>query len=907
MTSWNVGALGLPDDIKSALQGLSSVLDVVSTAAGVAKLAVDLARALSGALKDPVAALAQALQDEIEGLLADLRQAGAYLSGDWGLAKYPYKGLLGGFAAYERRMIARLSDRTDPTRPDLSSQSSVGAIFLYAGATPLQVDKPLALLGWLTGLLSVGSKGGGQYPPPSQVAAVTVDPVGQQAPDAVRVSWKLPPGTGVPPGGFVVSLSTTQSAVSIVASKPNKSVDPKPAKNPPKHAVYLSDDAGRVVEVYGGADQLANISAAGESSGISGLTSDGTPVKLGDLDQGGGKRRLQRLYRLGSKETVARWVTGQFFLTVKRADLPQTPSGQDPQRSADPIVFFARVAAVPADVADGKKDWKYDLGAAAKLVGADKPARLPIAGGQSPAAFGTWSRPAAVTLPGAGGGIANAAETMAAALVILALSRPDLPVLASGTNLGKAFAAVPTGLEAYSNLLALLYPEGYALVLEKSGKDPLAFRVGLYRRSLTLARRALDQAGLGADALSKIATAGRDLLRTTVADLLGAAREDQALRACRAAGIDKANILDLLRTDDPQSGDKIRAWLKSGGKGSPPASAPPAGASRLAGVAQNPLSAGIDPTAAARLSTMPGAVRLRAPQILESRSPQSEFPFRPSIPAADAALAIRAAPGGIREIYERFQGVDGSIQVPKSVADYVTALLRKSTAAASAQLVPVLVVNPVGLTAAASAASAVPAVDPAASGGAGMLVLRSLFALYKDGLLLQVAASVLGRAGGALMKTPQDGSWISFRPLDLMPGIDAALDAATAVLGRITASAGNAAEAAGGFSDMLGAQIQSLTDMAQKLQVLVGTAADALSRLPDAAALVCVGRGTDDILGQLVSAENKPADGPAAYGAGAVILAGGAPAFLLDIFGGGGGGSGGGGSSPPPAGEPQVP
>lgn len=903
MAKWEVAALGLPEDMKAALAGLSSVLDVVSAAANIAKIAVDLARALSGALRDPVAAIAKALQDEIEGLLADLRQAGAYLSGDWGLAQYPYKGLLGGFAAYERRMVARLADRSDPTRPDFSAESSVAAIFLYAAGTPTEVDKPLALLGWLTGLVGTGSKGGGQYPAPSQVVAVPTDPTGQQAPDAIRISWKLAPGVGLPPGGFVVSLSTVGGPITVVATQPNRSPTP-PGKNAPRHEVPLADDAGRPVEVYGGADQLANLPAAGED--IYGLLAGGARVKLQDLDQGGGKRRLQRLYRLSSKETLLRWPTGQFFLTVKRGDLPQTPAGQDAASAAGPITYFARVAAVPKEVADGSREWKYDLGAAAQLVKVGSPAKLPISGNLPPSAFGTWSDAAPVAMPGAGGGLQNATEVVAAALAVLALSRPDLPVLSAGTNLGRAFAAVPTGLEAYVGLLALMYPEGYATVVEKAGKDPLAFRVGLYRRCLSVARKMLDQSGMASDALQQVYAAGRDLLRVTITDLLGSARENQSLRACREAGVDKATVLDLLRTEDPAAGDKIRAWLKDGGKGNPPPASVPAGACQSVGAAPNPLSAGIEQPLAAQLESIPGAVRVRAPQILESRSPQSEFPFRPSISAEDAPLAIRAAPGGIREIYERFQQVDGSIQVPKEVASYVTDLLRKQVASASASALPVLAVRPSVLREAA--AQGATQVDPATSGGAGLLVLRSLFAIHQDGLLLRVAGNVLGRTGGAILRTPQDGSWVNFRPLDMIPGIDAALDAATSVLGRITLSAGNAAEAAGGFSEFLAAQISSLSNMAQKLQVLVNTAADALSRLPEAAVLACVGRGTDDVLSQLVSAQNKPGDGPAAYAAGAVILAGGAPSFLIDVFGGGGGGGGGQDLSlPVPPGEPQVP
>lgn len=901
--SWNTAALELPQEFRAALDAFSGVLDSVSAAARVAKAAVDLARALGGALRDPVALLAQALQDEVEGLLADLRKAGAYLSGDWLLAQYPYQGLLGGYPAYERRMVARLSDRTDPTRPDLSSQSAVAAAFFYAAGTPASIEKPLALLGWLTGLVGVGSRGGGQYPAPTQVRAAAADPAGLSAPDALRVSWHLPPGAGLPPGGFVVAVSTIPGPLRLAASRPDKLPPGSSGKVPSRHAVPLADEAGRPIDLYGGGDQLEGVSQLGQVPEISAVAEDGTPVALKDLGSGGDSR-VMRLFRLTSRETLARWPTGQFFLNIRRADLPKTSAGTSSLASAAPLTYFIRVAAVPADVADGKKEWKYDVGAAAKQVAAGQPARVALAKGLAPGTLGAWSQPpAAAALPGAGTSLAAATQVVASALAVLALCRPDLPVLTSAANLGKAFAAAPCGLEPYANLLALLYPRGYAQAVEKAGRDPLAFRVDLHNRCLVLARQVLEQSGPGSQALSRLVSAGQPLQGTRVGDLLSAAGEQQSLRAAKSAGVADASVLDLLRTEDSKTSDRLRTWLLAGASGPLPEIPMQPGSSRDVFLAPNPLSAGLPPDAAAALLRVPGAVRQRAPQLLESRSPQSDFPFRGSVSAADAPLAIEAAPGGIREVYLRFQQVDGSIQVPKLVADYVADLLQREQAAGSADLLPVLVLGPAALAAAAGKGR----LDPAASDGAGMLVFRSLLARYNSGQLLSAAAAVLGQAGGAVARTPADGSWVAFRPLDMLPGIDVALDAASAVLGRISASAGNAAEAAAGYADFLGAQVDALGSMAQKLQVLIAGAADVLSRLPEASVLAVVGKGTDDVLSQLVTSQNKPQDGKDAYAAGAVLLAGGAPSFLIDLLGGGGAA----GESPVaaavPDGEPQVP
>ena len=66
-----------------------------------------------------------------------------------------------------------------------------------------------------------------------------------------------------------------------------------------------------------------------------------------------------------------------------------------------------------------------------------------------------------------------------------------------------------------------------------------------------------------------------------------------------------------------------------------------------------------------------------------------------------------------------------------------------------------------------------------------------------------------------------------------------------------------------------------------------------LFELPSFAGLVLVENGTDGIATGLLTAGDKPSDGPAAYGGGAVVLFGGLPAILLEtialLLGGGGG------------------
>jgi len=116
---WGTLTFEVPDFMKDARDSINSVAEFLVTALDIALIALKLAKAFLIGLIDPIAALVNSLVNEIEGLLRDLQQLGIYITGDWKLLKWPFDELKGGFSEYERRMIARLTDQTDPTRPDL--------------------------------------------------------------------------------------------------------------------------------------------------------------------------------------------------------------------------------------------------------------------------------------------------------------------------------------------------------------------------------------------------------------------------------------------------------------------------------------------------------------------------------------------------------------------------------------------------------------------------------------------------------------------------------------------------------------------------------------------------------------------------------------------------------------------
>ena len=116
--------------IDGVLSALIAILNIVQTILNIIK-------AFLLGLLDPLKAIIKAIIAEIRAIINDLRQLGFYVHiGDMRLmdVKNNFKDIRGGYNAYERRMIARLTDRRDPTRPDFSPSSAALGFFIYVSS-----------------------------------------------------------------------------------------------------------------------------------------------------------------------------------------------------------------------------------------------------------------------------------------------------------------------------------------------------------------------------------------------------------------------------------------------------------------------------------------------------------------------------------------------------------------------------------------------------------------------------------------------------------------------------------------------------------------------------------------------------------------------------------------------------
>lgn len=154
--------------------------------------------------------------------------------------------------------------------------------------------------------------------------------------------------------------------------------------------------------------------------------------------------------------------------------------------------------------------------------------------------------------------------------------------------------------------------------------------------------------------------------------------------------------------------------------------------------------------------------------------------------------------------------------------------------------------------------------------------------------LVTAAASVLKVT--AQVRNAREGSWVAYRPFyEMLAPADqfltnvenwllALLDALDGIIEQIIA-----------FIEAVQARIYQLQAILEWLRSLLKSLD---FDLPSASGLVVVANGTDGIIQEFVTAENKPSDSPVDLGAGIVIVAGGVPNILLELvallMGGGG-------------------
>jgi len=144
------------------------------------------------------------------------------------------------------------------------------------------------------------------------------------------------------------------------------------------------------------------------------------------------------------------------------------------------------------------------------------------------------------------------------------------------------------------------------------------------------------------------------------------------------------------------------------------------------------------------------------------------------------------------------------------------------------------------------------------------------------------AQTVLSLAAG---NTTAAGGWLAFRPFQSVGNISGLAEISTTItnfLGAVGAGVQGGADLITNFISMLEQRVREIQEVIRSIEVYL--AIPLSIEIPDAVGLIIVGNGMDGIVSGLVSATNKPTDGPNAYAGGLVVLGGGVPAIITDLI-----------------------
>lgn len=536
--TWTVVQPGIPQFIQDVADAINSFVNVLLAVLNVLLTVLNIIKALLVGFLDPLVALVEAIISEVEAILKDLRQLGVYISGDL-KPEWPYDNWLGGFAGYQRRMITRLVDRTDPTRPDFSSRSACLAVFFYVSVDISQILLIIQFINFIKRLF--GEEPEGRALPTAAGLEVTYGLDGA-APDAfggifaklkaggagavinqANVKWALAPpgGTGpvnwpLPaPKGFLLEVSTIKDGLYVAYETPAQNADSKGAV---RVSGLMAGPDGKVFKLYGGSDQvdigdLAGTAFSGDpadrSSRLYGFVDAGSnmPIPI-DALKDGDKYLLQRTFYFPTYEeegASARVNPGQGFNAILTAeDMPYhadfTVNGEgelelDSSSVTQAKTVYVRVTAVSEDI-QSATEWKWTT--SANEIHSQEPStpRFRITGETANLTEqdrGPTSAPLEVTFPGTL--TKDYLDTVTAALLVLVLSRSDLVVPEDLTVFQPGAAASATGLEDIAKYLVPQIVGNNAQKFFRKDMTPSDFRHNILRRCQLLANNMYARTG----------------------------------------------------------------------------------------------------------------------------------------------------------------------------------------------------------------------------------------------------------------------------------------------------------------------------------------------------------------------------------------------------------------------------
>lgn len=503
-------------DLTKVLEPIQPVLDTVD---GVLELLIDALNILQSVLEtikafivgllDPIRSLVEAIINEIRAFINDLRNLGAYLYlGDTARVQYPYRELVGGYAAFQRRMLTAYVDTSDPKRPEFSNSSAVLAVYFYLSVQVTDIYKIIELVVAICRFFGGFTNKSLPYPAPIPVsvtygssktrlnkfgplgvALATGDDV-----EYALVEWQMPAGgqaflgsAGPAPNGFIIDVCTEPEGFFVWADGPDPLSNAGSKEGTARKRYTVSDPAlpNSLLRVFGALDTLAFAPLSGTPETTNGVNVDATYAffattqtkssaglivlsELARLQREDDRRYLGRSFFVNN--SLFKTMTGgqNFMAVIPKSLLPYTGDFSVASNAAgqalgalsvsgvrQPDTYSVVVRAVTNKVADtiAKSATKKGSGTIADpyydfdplFYLNDGAIRGVTASVVSPQKLDGNFSPLSPPLEVAFPG--PVADAIATALLVSLLSRSDLPVVSSDGGFQSNTALTATGLE----------------------------------------------------------------------------------------------------------------------------------------------------------------------------------------------------------------------------------------------------------------------------------------------------------------------------------------------------------------------------------------------------------------------------------------------------------------------------
>ena len=925
-SQWGTIAFEVPDFIKPIRETINNAFQFLISVLDIALKILNFIKSFLIGFLDPIIAAVQAILDEITALVNDIRQMGIFITGDWKLLDFPPNELLGGFAAYERRMIARMTDRNDPTRPDTTGSTTTFGMFFYMSVDISEIQRLIAYIKKLRDFFNQKAIKAGGYPVPviqpvqygsSTASIMTVYDIGSYLgrfkgtpPQIAQIKWTLSQTTTVdmfnpfpamPPKGFIITVSTLPDGIPVCFDRPMSSTPLKKETNHPDklmqprdYGAVREDTTGKPLIIYGGADNLIigdNIDYTHSfDSGkikngrtrIYGMESmaKNAPIPLEYLKIED-KYYFQRMFYMSFAETGNQWVTGEFVHNLKLEDMPHNAkltvdsSGNVTLEDAGvATTVYVRVASCYNKKIIDTQAFKYDFTNPAFQVMPDSTGlQFPLAilqkAGTSASDLSTFSNSVQVIYPNAN--TQDYFTALKTALLILVLVRPDLiPVEQIKSTLPVDF------YDAVINNKALLP----GICLQPCGLEGFRQLTGIIYKDYQQVLQA--KGDKVSDFINGVSYGIRGRIEGFVQDLYDASgpmpeiekmivENTKELRTITWGAILENmlnyNIKRALQTELGIGNKKPIAqqtiWES--------VATPTYGNS---GIGINPFCIGVTPEAMPALFYTPNIVQGRLPQMQEINPKDPSFTNASLTATKEEATAIMkyGAPS-LRIFYEKSIQPDGALKIPSVTEDYFKDLIGRNAKVGSADNSPVFFINAPALQ-----DLIMPQQD------AAVIYCRGIFTTNDNKILIEQASLVLGVATSALKRSKQDGQWIAIRFFDTLPGLQDFFASIQNWVEAVRATLTSIVDTIKKYIEFIEARIVELQQLLRRINSLIQSILGFAFQIPKASGLLLVSNGTDGLLSDFVTAKNKPNDSPLAYGGGvAVVMPIGIP-FVVELI-----------------------